>query len=41
MGTLAYNDLLKPATKKEPVPRVIRFIEKMEKSGTFEMALVS
>lgn len=38
MGTLAYNDLLKPATKKEPVPRVIRFIEKMEKSGTFEMA---
>lgn len=38
MGTLAYNDLLKPATKKEPVPRIIKFIEKMEKSGTFEMA---
>lgn len=38
MGTLAYNDLLKPATKKEPVSRVIKFIQKMEKSGTFEMA---
>jgi hypothetical protein len=38
MGTLAYNDLLKPATKKEPIPRITKFIEKMSKGSTFEMA---
>jgi len=38
MGTLAYNDLLKPATKKEPIPRVQKFIEKMNKGSAFEMS---
>ena len=38
MGTLAYNDLLKPATKKEPIPRITKFIEKMSKGSTFEMS---
>ena len=38
MGTLAYNDLLRPVTKKEPIPRVQKFIEKMSKGSSFEMA---
>ena len=38
MGTLAYNDLLRPPTKKEPIPRVQKFIEKMSKDSFFEMA---